>query len=281
MEDLEKELKLRGYSPKTRKAYRNHIKIFSSYVGINLREVCEEAIRDYLFHMVDQRDVSESYINQSVSAIKFFYNNVLKSPRVVSEIPRPRQEKKLPVVLSMQEVVRLFEETKNPKHRLLLMLTYSAGLRVSEIVSLLVEDIDCERGLIHVKQAKGKKDRYTTLSKIVSEMLEDYCKTFRPRKWLFPGAEEEKHLSTRSAEKILEQACERAGIKKHVTVHTLRHSFATHLLEDGTDLRYVQELLGHSRPETTMIYTHVTQKDLKKIRSPLDNIDLTKLPKER
>jgi site-specific recombinase XerD len=156
------------------------------------------------------------------------------------------------------------------------MLTYSAGLRVSEIVSLKVENIDYDRGLILVRQGKGKKDRYTTLSTTVLMELQNYLKTYRPNQWLFQGLEPDKHLSTRTAEHILTNAREKAGIIKHATVDTLRHYFATHLLEDGTDLRYVQELLGHSRPETTMIYTHVTEKDLIKIRSPLDNLMVEK-----
>lgn len=167
-------------------------------------------------------------------------------------------------------IIRLLNAVSNPKHRLLLMLTYSAGLRVSEIVSLKIENIDYDRGLIRVQQGKGKKDRYTTLSSIVLQELLNYQKTFHPIKWLFPGVDKDKHLSTRTAQNILEKGREKAGITKHFSIHTLRHSFATHLLEDGTDLRYVQELLGHSRPETTMIYTHVTEKDLKRISSPFD-----------
>lgn len=181
------------------------------------------------------------------------------------------------VLLEKNDHVRItIRAVTNPKHRLLLMLTYSAGLRVSEIVSLKIENIDYDRGLILVRQGKGKKDRYTTLSTTVLMELQNYLKTYRPNKWLFSGLEPDKHISTRTAEHILTNAREKAGIIKHATVHTLRHSFATHLLEDGTDLRYVQELLGHSRPETTMIYTHVTKKDLGKIRSPLDNFVIGK-----
>jgi integrase/recombinase XerD len=150
--------------------------------------------------------------------------------------------------------------------------TNSVGLRVSEVVRLRVEDIESERGLIRVHGGKGRKDRYTTLSPFVLRVLRDYWRVFRPRPWLFFGQRTGRHLTARSAQKVLDRARERAGIREGVTMHTLRHSFATHLLEDGTDLRYVQELLGHSRPETTMIYTHVTQKDLRRIRSPLDNI---------
>ena len=212
-----------------------------------------------------------------ISAVKFLYNVVLKSPRVVGDVPRPRQEHKLPSVLSRKEIIDLLNAVTNPKHRLLLMLTYSAGLRVSEIVSLRVEDIDYDRGLIRVQQGKGKKDRYTTLSSIVLQELLNYQKTYQPVKWLFPGADKDKHLAARTAQNVLAKGREKAGITKHFSIHTLRHSFATHLLEDGTDLRYVQELLGHSRPETTMIYTHVTEKDLKRISSPLDKFAIGKI----
>ena len=269
--NLGRELKIRGYSPKTRKAYLTQIKAFELFISGGLSEVSEVQIMDYLFYLVDEKQVSESYIDQAVSAIKFLYNIVLKSPKIVGEIPRPRKEHKLPTVLSRNEIINLLNAVTNPKHRLLLMLTYSAGLRVSEIVSLRVENIEYDRGLIFVKRAKGKKDRYSTLSTFVVEELNNYLKVYRPEGWLFPSIDSDKHLSIRTAEKILEKARDKAGIYKHATIHTLRHSFATHLLEDGVDLRYVQELLGHNRPETTMIYTHVTQKDIKKIRSPLDN----------
>jgi site-specific recombinase XerD len=273
---LDKELKLRGYSPLSRKAYRQHIHSFSLYIKKNLSLVKEGEIKDYLYFLIERKGVSRSYINQAISALKFFYVQVLKSSQFVDNIPRPRREKKLPVVLSREEIIKMLNVTINPKHRLLLMVTYSAGLRVSEIVCLRSEDIDSDRELIRIKSAKGNKDRYTTLSVVALEALRDYWKVYRPKGWLFPGADGEKHLSTRTAQKIFEQALVKAQIQKSVTIHVLRHSYATHSLEDGVDLRYLQELLGHSRPETTMIYTHVTQKDLTKIRSPLDNIVLTR-----
>ncbi|HBE78657.1 MAG TPA: recombinase XerC [Firmicutes bacterium] len=204
--------------------------------------------------------------------MKLFYGSILKISAFTDNIVRPRREKKLPVILSRQEIVKMLNATVNPKHRLLLMVTYSAGLRVSEIIRLRVEDIDSDRELIRIRNAKGNKDRYVTLSMVALEALRNYWKVYRPQGWLFPGPSGDKHLSPRTAEKIFEQALEKSQINKDVSIHVLRHSYATHLLEDGADLRYVQELLGHSRPETTMIYTHVTQKDLTKIRSPLDNI---------
>lgn len=164
----------------------------------------------------------------------------------------------------------------NIKHKAILMIAYSSGLRVSEVVKLKAEDIDSKRMLIHIKGAKGRKDRYTLLSETVLETLRAYWRKYRPQKWLFEGAREGRYLSTRTADKIFVNACEKAGIKKEVSFHTLRHSFATHLLEGGTDLRYIQELLGHTHSKTTEIYTHVSTKSLGKIVSPIDTLNLNK-----
>jgi len=152
------------------------------------------------------------------------------------------------------------------------MLAYSAGLRVSEVVRLRVEDIDSKRWMIHIRASKGRKDRYTVLSNVVFEVLKEYWNKYRPKNWLFPGAKESNHITTRTVEKILENTRQKAGIPKHITVHTLRHSFATHLLESATDIRYIQELLGHKSSKTTEIYTYVSEKDIARIRSPLDTI---------
>ena len=270
---VEQEMKLRRYSPKTRKSYRNHLLRFRRYFGKDPQSVSEEEIRKYLLYLIDQKQVSYSSHNQTVSAIKFLYNKVLRTPKMVEKIPRPRREQKLPAVLSRDEVLRIFAAIQHLKHRALLMLAYSAGLRVSEVVRLQIEDIDSGRGLIRVRQAKSRKDRYVPLSQVALETLRLYWQAHRPEKWLFPGAREGRHLSTRAVQKALARAREKANIRKTFSTHALRHSFATHLLEDGTDLRYVQEFLGHKKPETTMIYTHVTRKDAQRIRSPLDNIN--------
>jgi len=175
-------------------------------------------------------------------------------------------------VLSKDEVTRLLDSVRNRKHRAILMLVYSAGLRVSEVVRLKLEDIDVRRRLIHIKGSKGRKDRYTLLSSVALEVLRDYYRFYRPRKWLFPGKRKDRHISARAVQKVVTATGKRAGIRKKLTTHTLRHSFATHLLENGTDLRYIQELLGHKSSKTTQIYTHVTRKDLVRIVSPLDRI---------
>ena len=203
--------------------------------------------------------------------MKFLSMNILKNNLIAFNIPRCKKEQKLPEIMSRQEVASVLNALTNLKHRALLMLIYSAGLRVGEAVRLQICDIDSKRGLVHVRQGKGRKDRYSVLSSITLETLRKYVKKFSPEGWLFPGADEDYHLTERSAENIFKNACQKAGIYRKYSVHTLRHSFATHLLENGTDLRYIQELLGHASSRTTEIYTHVCEKDLQRIRSPMDD----------
>jgi len=272
-EDLRRELVLRKYSPKTVKAYIHYNEDLLKISGKNLSDITESDIKDYLFYLVEQRKVATSTLNIAINALKFYYGTILKR-KFLYEIKRPRKDRKLPVVLGREEVVRILSSVENIKHKAILMLIYSAGLRVSEVVKLRAEDIDKERQLIHIRGAKGRKDRYTTLSDQVLTVLREYWKEYKPDIWLFPGAKPGSHLGTRSVEKIFTGACKKAGIRKEVSVHSLRHSFATHLLEGGTDLRYIQELLGHKSSKTTEIYTHVSKKELGKIRSPLDNLEL-------
>ena len=264
----------RVYSQKTRKAYLHHIGRYTRYFTKDPKELDREHIKDYILHLIDKEKVSRSYHNQAVSAIKFLYDRVLNMPMAVSGLPRPRKEKKLPVVLSSEEVKRIFESVDNIRHKAILMLIYSAGLRVSEVVKLKVEDVDAERNLIYVKGAKGRKDRYTLLSDKALKTLNLYLKAYQPEKWLFTGAKKTRHLSTRSAQRIFDNAVKNTDIKKDVSIHNLRHSFATHLLESGVDIRYIQELLGHQSTKTTEIYTHVSTKNIGKIRSPLDDLEL-------
>ena len=221
---------------------------------------------DYIF--TPNRSVS--YQNQFISGVKkyfefhgYLYNEI--------HIERPRKEKKLPLVLSTQEVKALIDVVMNLKHKALLSLLYSAGLRIGEALNLEIRDIDSKRMLIHVRQAKGKKDRYTLLSPAFVELLRIYYLSYKPQKYLFEGQKGGKYSAT-SAQKVIKNALTRTSIQKQVTLHTLRHSFATHLLEKGTDIRYIQELLGHSSPNTTMLYTHVTTASFKKIQNPFDDL---------
>lgn len=205
--------------------------------------------------------------------MKHYYGTILKK-KFIYEVKRPRKDKKLPVVLSQEEVAKILTSLENVKHKAILMLVYSAGLGVGEVVTLRPEDIDDKRMLIHIRGAKGRKDRYTMLSETALNVLREYLRQYEPKNWLFEGARSGRYLSTRSAEKIFKHACHRANIRRDVSIHTLRHSFATHLLESGTDLRYIQEILGHQHSKTTEIYTHVSTKSIGKIKSPLDNLNL-------
>jgi len=272
IDNLDKELRLRNYSYQTRKAYRLHVKRFIHNSPKHVTDRKEKDIRSYLLDLIDDKCVSRTYLNQSISAIKFLYRHILKCAITVEGIPRPREERLLPVVLSRQEVIDILTAVQNYKHRALFVLAYSAGLRVSEVVKIRLQDIDTDRGTIHIRRSKGNKDRYVPLANLAQKTLRTYCHVYRPINWLFEGGRSGRHLTTRSAQKTLQKAVSQTGITKTVSMHTLRHSFATHLLEDGTDLRYIQELLGHSSPKTTMRYTHIAQTDDKKLRSPLDNI---------
>jgi site-specific recombinase XerD len=226
--------------------------------------------RAYLLTLSTDGAASVAYHAQAASALRFLFERVLRRSGGYGDVPRPRKESKLPAVLGHEDALRMVESLDNPKHRALLMLIYSAGLRVSEAVHLRPEDLDPERMLIRVRGGKGRKDRYTLLSDRALAAVKVYVAEYQPARWLFPGPRAARPLATRTAQRIVENARIRAGVAAHATPHTLRHSFATHLLEAGTDLRYIQELLGHASTRTTEIYTHVSRRDLRRIRSPLD-----------
>lgn len=265
------EMRLRNYSHKTIKAYKSCLRTFQSHLRDKpVTGITESEIRGFLLYLIDERRWAASSVNQMFNALRFLYVEVLKQPFRIGSIPRPKQEKKLPNVLSQEEVLRIFAHVDNLKHKVLLMLIYSAGLRVGESVRLKIGDIDGERKMIHLRGAKGKKDRYTLLSDHVLEALRRYYRAYRPREYLFEGQGRRSHLAERSIQAVFQRAVAAAGIRKPITVHGLRHSFATHLLESGIDLRYIQELLGHSSSKTTEIYTHVSRKSLGKILNPLD-----------
>jgi integrase/recombinase XerD len=265
---FQEELRLRGYSPRTQRAYERHVRDFleSAVSSASL----ESAIRDFLVRRTERDGVSRAYHDQLVSALRLFCGSVLRKPLEDLPLVRPRRERRLPTVLSREDVLRLLHGIQNPKHRAILTIAYSAGLRVSEVVHLRPGDLDRERKLIHVRRGKGAKDRYTLLADAAAKVLDDYLRTQPAGDWLFPGMPPTRPLSARSVQKVIERARIAAGIKKQFSVHALRHSFATHLLEAGTDLRFIQELLGHGSARTTQIYTHVSTRDLARIRSPLD-----------
>jgi integrase/recombinase XerD len=262
-------LELKKYSNSTVKSYISCFEDFiNHYHDSIIDDLNENDIRQYL-QLLIQNKRSNSYINQAINSIKFYYEMVLGMPNRFYSIERPKKEKKLPVVLSKENVRRLIDNSNNIKHRCIISLLYSAGLRRSELLNLKLTDIDSSRMLILVRGAKGNKDRYTLLSVKSLNDLRLYYKQWRPSVYLFESPNGEKY-SPNSVWKIVANATIKAGINKRVSPHTLRHSFATHLLEAGTDLRYIQLLLGHSSTKTTEIYTHVAKSSFDSIKNPLD-----------
>lgn len=273
-EEFVLKLKELRYSEHTISVYQNTFTEFINYYSYcDIDSITESMIIDYLRYLVIDRKISSSYQNQAINAIKFYFERVLGEERKVYLIERPREEKTLPVVLNETEISDLLKVTENIKHKAILMTCYSAGLRLSELTNLKLKDIDSKRMQIRVSQAKGKKDRYSILSPKLLDLLRVYFTTYKPKIWLFEGQTDAQY-STRSIQMIMREATLKAGIKKKISVHTLRHSFATHLLENGTDLRYIQSLLGHESSKTTEIYTHITTKGFDQIKSPLDKLDI-------
>jgi site-specific recombinase XerD len=265
---LETEMRSRKYSPRTIAAYVLFNRAFCRIMQKTPEEASQEDIKRYLAGLTS-RDLSSSSMNLAISALKFFYTGVIKNG-IVNEQHRPHQDKKLPMVLSKLEIDIILRGEKNPKHRLLLMLAYSSGLRVSEVVALRRTDIDQERKTVFVRAGKGRKDRYTVLSERAIYFIREYCSLYNIDEWLFPGLSKTGYLSIRTAQNIFTKALEKAGIAKPLSIHSLRHTFATHLLENGTDVRFIQALLGHANLRTTERYTHVARRSLLKIQSPLD-----------
>lgn len=263
-------LELRGLSPKSVKIYVDCVARFARYFGKSPEQLGAEEVRTYLLYLIHERKVAWGTYKQALAALRFVYRWVLERGEVVQDIRAPRPERKLPVVLSFEEVHRFFAAIPSFKHRTLLMFAYAAGLRISEASRVRVADIDSQRMVIRVVQGKRKKDRYTLLSPLLLEMLRHYWWAARPKDYLFPGRGKDGVVRSSTVQRACIEAQQIAGLGKEVTPHTLRHSFATHLLEAGTDLRVIQQLLGHSSPQTTAIYTHVSTKLISKVRSPLD-----------
>jgi site-specific recombinase XerD len=268
---LETELRAVKYSRQTRLSYMYYNRFLCHYLQKLPEEIQAFDIKKFLAAVEQGRDYSAATMNQALSAIKFFYTRVLPKD-IIEEQHRPRQDRRLPVVLSKEEIKKILLLETNSKHRLLLMMVFASGLRVSEVVSLKKKDVDTSRQTIKIL-GKGRKERYSLVSDTVKNTLEEYYSRYNIDEWLFSGADPGKHLSIRSAQHIFEHALKRAKIEKTASIHSLRHSFATHLLEGGTDIRYIQELLGHASIVTTERYTHVARRKVLSIRSPLDNLD--------
>jgi site-specific recombinase XerD len=266
------ELQLRNYSPHTQRAYIRCLANFAEHFGTAPDRLGPEHIRDYQLFLVQQKKLSWSPFNQTVCALRFFYHHVLRRKWMIEHIPYPRHEQKQPVVLSPAEVAALFQNTPNLKHRAILMTIYAAGLRVSEVINLRVTDIDRQRQLIFIRQGKGHKDRQLMLSPKLLEILQLYWKRYRPMTWLFPGQCPERPITQTTVWRICQQARADAQLAKPVSPHTLRHCFATHLLEAATDLRRIQILMGHRNLKTTARYLHVSNLAVRSTVSPLDRL---------
>ena len=262
------------YSPKTITHYCNAFHQLLRLLGpVHIDTLTKEKIMSYMFWLANNKQYSETNLNTTINALKFYFEKVLGRSKEYYDLPRPRTTHKLPDVLAGEEIITLLKNIKNVKHHALIMTSYSAGLRVSDLVGLQLTDIDSKRMMIHVRDGKGKKDRFVPLSVKVLEVLRSYFKVYKPQKYLFEGQRGQPY-STRSAQEIMAAAKKLAGIRKPGSTHMLRHSFATHHLENGTDIRYIQAMLGHNNIQTTMRYTHVAVKTIAKIQSPLDRLQL-------
>ncbi|MDF9795357.1 integrase/recombinase XerD [Catalinimonas alkaloidigena] len=269
---VRQKLVLRGYSVSTIQGYSQMLQLFAnSFPERELSTVSEEEIKNFLLHQVSSRNLSRSYQNQMINAIKFYYEHVLGRPRTYYNLDRPRKVFRLPIVLSPTEVKNILSQVDNLKHQAILQTIYGCGLRLSELIHLRIKDIDSQRMIVIIKHGKGAKDRIVPLSEKLLKLLRRYYLAYRPKEYLFEGQFGGKYGKS-SVQQILRRARKAAGIQKNATVHTLRHSYATHLLEAGTDLRYIQVLLGHNSSKTTEIYTHVSSTHIKRISSPLDAI---------
>lgn len=266
LDKMKRELYLRNYSQKTIKAYSLCLNSYFQYSKGDVGVANKNKIEEFLLY-IKNKNLSPQTVNLYLNAIKFFYAEIIKSP-VRIDIRFAKKSQKLPVVLSREEIGRIIDNLQNQKHRLLISLSYGAGLRVSEAVDLRIKDLDLPELMIHLKEAKGKKDRITIIPEKLKIELSAIMAGRDPNDFVF-ASERGGKLTERTAQKVFEKALKLSGIKKDATFHSLRHSFATHLLENGTDVRYVQELLGHANIRTTQIYTHVTNPSIKNIKSPL------------
>jgi integrase/recombinase XerD len=269
------ELQRRNYSPRTIHCYLRHVAEFAQHFHRSPDQLDAEHIREYQLFVIQQKKPAWSTYNVMVSALRFFYAKTLKRTFLLQDIPFPRAPQQLPLILSPEEVERILKAPPHLKSRALLMTIYAAGLRISEVAGLRVTDIDSARMTITIRQGKGKKDRVVMLSPVLLDTLRQYWRHKRPKEWLFPGEKPDKPIGCNAVYQIFQNAARRAGITKNVSPHSLRHSFATHLLESSTDLRTIQILMGHRSLKTTARYLHVSQQHVRATASPLDSLLLT------
>jgi len=264
------DLQLSGAKRSTQRGYLREAANLAKYFNKSPEQLGEDELKDYLLHLMKERHLSDGTLRFYVAGLKFLYRTTLKREWPVEKIRWPRAKRKLPVVLDLSEVESLFSVTKNLKHKAILMITYSSGLRVSETARLKLIDIDSKRMMVRITQGKGGKDRYSILSQRALEHLRQYWQRYRPTEWLFEGAKKGDPITPHSIQLMFYVARKRAGITKPASIHSLRHSFATHLIEAGTSLHHVQMLLGHRSPTTTTVYLHVSRVNLAQVVSPLD-----------
>lgn len=266
------QLKLKAYSQNTIRIYASEFAHLLGLIGnYPVESLTSSKLKDYFLYCVNNLNMKERKMNGKINAIKFYFEQVLHQPKMFFDIPRPKKPQTLPKMLSVTEIKKIFSVITNKKHLLILKLCYGMGLRVSEVVNLKIVDIDSSRMLVLVASAKGKKDRYVNLPESVLVLLRSYYKKYKPKYWLFEGQYGGKY-SVRSVQAVFKNAMKKAGINKQIGIHGLRHSYATHLLESGADLRFIQELLGHNSIKTTQVYTHVTHTSKSKVKSPLDTL---------
>lgn len=275
VDEFKKWLTHKRYSENTINRYTEMLSIFAGHMGSTpLRMITNADVIEFVRGKLIAQGYSFTYQNQLVSALKLFYREIVNAPIDVERLERPRREHKLPNVLSKDEVRAILQSPKNVKHKTMLSLIYACGLRRRELLWLKPNDVDSSRGLLIIRNSKGRKDRMVPISERTIGMLKEYYKIYRPQTWLFEGQDAGERYSEAALSKVLKVALEAAGVHKPATLHWLRHSYATHLLEAGTDLRYIQELLGHKSSRTTEIYTHVSQSSLQKVKSPFDDMDI-------
>ena len=269
---MEDELKLRGCSPRTQKTYLCWVRRFAGHYRRAPEQMGIREVRAFLMYLLEDQKLSRSSLVQALCALKFFYVHVLHRPFELEDLHFARGKRRLPVVLGEREVRQLLDAAEGLRDRTILMTLYGTGLRLSELLNLQVKDIDSTRMLIRVRQGKGAKDRNVILSPTLLAGLRCYFRRYRPESWLFYGRTPQQRLSDRVIQRMVHHLSQKAGLRSGVTTHTLRHSFATHLLEHGTELVYIQELLGHRNPKTTMLYARISPKSLRKVTSPLDRL---------
>lgn len=267
------DMRLRDYSPRTQKNYAYHVTHFLRFCDLRPEQLGHEDIRRYLLHALDN-ECSSSWWRQAVAALRFLFGTTLRSPAVLPDIPGPRAIYRLPEILSRTEVERLIQAVRDLKHRTLIMTLYGTGMRLSEAVALAPDDLDASRMMIHVRQAKGRRDRMVPLSPVLLEAIRHYRTQVPVERWLFPGRKPDEPMHGVTIQRVVRETRVRIGIRKNVTPRTLRHSFATHLLETGTNLRVIQALLGHCFMSTTAIYTHVSTNYLQTTQCLLDGLEL-------